>query len=183
MRIVDVGCGNGEAVRRATELDCQAWGVDIRHEVARSAQSRCGTDRFVVGAATRLPVLSDSVDLVVAQHIVEHLLDPMEAIREWKRVLRPGGKLAIVTPNHRYPDPSIYEDPDHVRIFDAQELRRLLEAAAMRPIGSETIFPYLGGHTVFGLRHYRILSALPPWSSSGRSLLCVAKKPLEEGGR
>lgn len=176
VKLLDVGCGNGELVRIAKAIGCQARGLDFRHDVARLARSRSGQGQFIVANATRLPFRSESLDVVVAQHVVEHLSNPEIALSEWRRVLRPHGRLAVMTPNSRYPDPSIYRDPDHVRIYDPRNLGSLLDGARMRTLCTKTIFPYVRGHIVFGFRHYRLFSSIPLFSSRGRSLLCVAER-------
>lgn len=53
-----------------------------------------------VGEATALPMLADaSVDFVLSSHTIEHTADPLRAVREWRRVLRPGGTLVLVAPD------------------------------------------------------------------------------------
>lgn len=51
----------------------------------------------------RLPTVPDaSVDFVAASHVIEHLHNPIAALLEWRRVLRPGGKLLLFVPDGRY---------------------------------------------------------------------------------
>lgn len=177
MRSVDVGSGNGILVGHAARMGVTV-GMDASLQVVQDARARSASGAFVVGAANALPILSGSVDRVFAQHIIEHLRNPSGAIGEWHRVLRPGGRLVVLTPNARYPDPAVFEDPTHVRIFGASSLRAMLHGSGFQVIRVKTVLPYLGGHTVFGLRHRRMFARLPPWSSCGRSLIAVAEKGI-----
>ena len=49
-----------------------------------------------------LPVADGTFDSVVSSHVIEHLVDPVAALREMVRVLRPGGVMAHIIPDHRY---------------------------------------------------------------------------------
>jgi SAM-dependent methyltransferase len=56
----------------------------------------------IVGDVLRLPVADASMDLVLCEHVLEHVLDPLAACREIERVLRPGG-LALIKVPFNYP--------------------------------------------------------------------------------
>ncbi len=55
-----------------------------------------------VADATRLPFPDATFDYVFNSHLLEHLPDPRAAIREWLRLLKPGGHLAMVIPDTRF---------------------------------------------------------------------------------
>jgi SAM-dependent methyltransferase len=78
------------------------------------------------GDATRLPALSESVDLVVAFDVLEHLDDDTGAVAEIVRVLRPGGTLLVSVPC----DPRLWSEHDvavgHVRRYTRPVLQELL---------------------------------------------------------
>ena len=177
MWFVDIGCGNGSLVLAAHASGARGCGLDASRDSARTAREFTHTGSFLEALAQRLPVASGFVDLVFAQHIIEHLADYPAALLEWLRVLKRGGRLVVLTPNARYPDPTIFEDPTHVLIFDPKTLLEAIATAGFRVLRTETIFPHLRGHTVFGLRWRRLFTRVPPWRSSGRSLVCVAEKP------
>lgn len=78
----------------------------------------------------------DSVDLVLMNHVIEHVHDPLGALREIHRVLRPGGMLVVTTPNahgwgHRRfgVDWVALDPPRHLRIFNANSLAALAHRA------------------------------------------------------
>ncbi len=174
--LLDVGCGSGGLIATARSEGVRFLGADISRDVLMAARTLSEFDGFLQAAAERIPFRSQSLDMIFVQHVIEHLRDPMETCREWNRALRSGGRLIVVTPNARYPDPSIYHDPTHIRIFDRSTMRALLETTGYHVDRVETIFPFLRGHIVFGLRHRRLFSVLPPWSRSGRSLVAFARK-------
>ena len=176
MTALDIGCGNGALVAAAAEVSA-ATGMDISIEVVEAARKLTGLPSFLLGSSYCLPVRDGSLDRLFTQHLIEHLKDPARALADWRRVLRPGGRLIVLTPNALYPDPALFEDPTHVQIFDAHSLRQVLSASGFRILKSRTILPYLRGHTVFGLRHAGLFARLPPWSWSGRSLLIIGEAP------
>ena len=83
-RLLDVGCGAGDALALARERGAEAWGLD------RSP----GADRAVVGDAATLPLRGQSVDVVLAECVL-CLTDFPRAVSEAERVLAPGGRLAL----------------------------------------------------------------------------------------
>ena len=176
-RVLDVGCGNGALVTATMAKGSVAAGLDASRAVVLAASAITAKHAFLQASATHLPFKDHSLDRLVTQHLIEHLHDPSSAVKEWHRVLRSGGRLVVLTPNARYPDPQIFDDPTHVRIFEPTSLREVLTAGGFHVISVRTIFPYLGGHTVFGLRHRKGFSTIPPWSSRGRSLIAAAVRP------
>lgn len=100
---LDVGCGPGNvtaALARAAGPDGLALGVDIsaamlERAVAAAAGPQVG---FIRADAQRLPFRDDTVDAVTSIAALQLIPDPTAALAEMARVLRPGGKLAIMVP-------------------------------------------------------------------------------------
>lgn len=95
--ILVVGCGRGiEAAILSQNLNAPVTGIDITEkfnpEAAKYAQLQ-------VGDATALDFPDDSFDFVYCYHALEHISDPVQAVREISRVLKPGGAFWIGTPN------------------------------------------------------------------------------------
>ena len=85
-----------------------------------------------------------SFDAVVSFQVIEHIDDDIACVREVARVLRPGGKFVVSTPNAPM---SLTRNPWHVREYNADELRNLLEChfskvEAYGVIGNEKIMEY-----------------------------------------
>jgi SAM-dependent methyltransferase len=61
-------------------------------------------DPIVICEADKLsPIADGSIDFVIANHVLEHMRDPLGAIREWLRVVRPGGHIYVAIPEHTNP--------------------------------------------------------------------------------
>lgn len=67
---------------------------------AEFANEPCLAEFF--GDATALPFLDNSLDYVASSHVLEHVANPIAALAEWYRVLRPGGIIYLVVPDRRY---------------------------------------------------------------------------------
>ncbi len=96
--VADVGCGHASFVVSSREFCHQLIGVDFSPGIA---QNPWVGDK-VRGDLYRLPLADGSIDLVISRYVLEHLEHPIEALREAARVLRPGGKLLVLTPNRRH---------------------------------------------------------------------------------
>jgi malonyl-CoA O-methyltransferase len=90
-RAVDVGCGTG---RWTTRLS--AVGVDASPAMLGVAASKPGLrGRLAVGDATALPIASSAADLVLCALTLGHTRNPLAAMREFARILAPGGTLLL----------------------------------------------------------------------------------------
>jgi ubiquinone/menaquinone biosynthesis C-methylase UbiE len=96
-RIMDAGCGGGEFFSWdfAKRMSCRITGVDRAPNLLQNA----GLDERARGDLDRLPFSNGSFDVVNCRLVVEHLREPKAAIGEFYRLLKPGGRLAIFTPN------------------------------------------------------------------------------------
>jgi ubiquinone/menaquinone biosynthesis C-methylase UbiE len=97
---LDAGCGTGFLSLELAARGHRVTGVDFAPamlaEARRKAAERGAAIRFEEGDAEQLPFAARSFDLVVSRHVLWTLPHPEAAIDEWIRVLRPGGRLAVV---------------------------------------------------------------------------------------
>jgi ubiquinone/menaquinone biosynthesis C-methylase UbiE len=100
--LLDIGCGPGTITGdlatlvtpgRVTALEVTGTALDL----ARAEIGRRGIDNvdFAVGDVHRLDFPDDTFDVVHAHQVVQHVADPVTALREMRRVTRPGGVVAV----------------------------------------------------------------------------------------
>jgi SAM-dependent methyltransferase len=96
-RVLDAGCGTGKffGFDFARASGCQLVGTDVRQEVKTNSEM----DFCVRSELDRLPFLDASFDVVNCRLVIEHVDSPDVVLKEFYRVLKPGGRLAIFTPN------------------------------------------------------------------------------------
>jgi ubiquinone/menaquinone biosynthesis C-methylase UbiE len=97
---LDAGCGTGFLSFELAGRGHRVTGIDFAPamlvEARRKAAERGVSIRFEEGDAEQLPFAPGSFDLVVSRHVLWTLPHPEAAIDEWIRVLRPGGRLAVI---------------------------------------------------------------------------------------
>lgn len=99
--VLDAGCGRTTRLRFYRDRIARLVGVDNDLEAGRENPY---LDEFVAAdLEDRLPFDDQSFDLVYANFVVEHLRRPELVFAEWSRVLRPGGRLVLVTSNRASP--------------------------------------------------------------------------------
>jgi len=93
-RVLDLATGPGEAARHLH--NCVVFGADVSEPMLRSARSR-GVQRVVAADAPALPFANAALDAVICQLGLQFFPDPLGALREVFRVLRPDGRGAFST--------------------------------------------------------------------------------------
>jgi demethylmenaquinone methyltransferase/2-methoxy-6-polyprenyl-1,4-benzoquinol methylase len=131
-RVLDVGCGTGFATEGLLERTERVHGLDqSRHQLERAWAKFGKTDRvrFYRGDAERLPFGDDAFDAVWSSGSIEYWPDPVAALREFRRVVRPGGGVLVVGPDA--PHSSVFERlADAIMLFyDEAEADRMFDAA------------------------------------------------------
>ena len=97
-RVLDVGCGTGELLRRiaARYPSASLAGLDPVAEMLQVAGEKLGGKADLrLGWANKLPWEDATFDVVISCNMFHYITHPIEAIREMERVLRPGGQLVI----------------------------------------------------------------------------------------
>jgi ubiquinone/menaquinone biosynthesis C-methylase UbiE len=97
MRVLDLATGPGYAAARAAERGAQATGIDFAPEMLELARRLYPDIDFREGDVTALDFEDDSFDVVIGGFLMPHLADLPAAVREFARVARPGGRVALTT--------------------------------------------------------------------------------------
>lgn len=203
--VLDAGCGTGGLLRRMERdgVVRHATGVDFSPLACELSRTRTQA-RIVEADLTALPFSEGEFGAVVSADVLYHIPDDMGALRELRRVLRPGGVLIVNVPAYRwlwsYHDEAVHSQ----RRYNRAELRDKLEAAGFElqsithwnmlllPLvvfrrkvlpapkhGSdvEAYAPWLNRMLGGVLRFEGILLELCKSLPAGSSLLAVARKP------
>jgi ubiquinone/menaquinone biosynthesis C-methylase UbiE len=204
--VLDAGCGR--YLRFCKELSDTAAvvGIDLEPVLETDNQSAPFGVRGDVG---RLPFLSNRFDMVISRSVIEHLEDPSQVFREFSRVLRPGGKVIVITPNkydyvsmiaaltpywlHRFLVSRIFEVPEHdvfptlYRANTLSTIQKLFKSAGLAPRELDTVNHYpaylMFSPTLFRLGvFYERITSLKLFRSLRGSILCVFEKPAQCDG-
>lgn len=99
-RVLEVGAGTGVHVRFVRHAFDEYYLTDIHPPMMEKIILPATQSNLIVQVedASRLSFPDDSFDRVIAAHVLEHLYKPHEILREWVRVLKPGGILTLVLP-------------------------------------------------------------------------------------
>ena len=94
-RVLDVGTGAGDAAGGAVERGAEATGIDVAASMVEIAARRHPEGTFVQASASELPFADDSFDAVVGNNVIQHVGEPTQAALQFRRVLAPGGRVAL----------------------------------------------------------------------------------------
>jgi ubiquinone/menaquinone biosynthesis C-methylase UbiE len=146
---LDIGCGTGFLALQLARLGHRVVGIDAAAEMLALARAKATHDglssraTFHQADAERLPFADGSFDLVVERHVVWTLPEPPMALAEWRRVLRPGGRVVLVEGDWRGPGHADYAPlREHLPLFGgrpAAELANVLEQAGFVEVESEPL--------------------------------------------
>jgi SAM-dependent methyltransferase len=181
-RVLDIGCGCGfHDVELARYPGVEhVVGIDYSEKSIETANREYPHPRVTRQVADARTFTGDPFDLIVSFQVVEHLSEPRELLAACARNARPGGVVAVVTPNRRRLDnrwqqlrgrPPQLIDPQHFREYAPSELASLandLPLRHVRTIGIDARFvpPRLGRNVLPGRLARLLARAVPSLSSS-----------------
>jgi len=173
---LDCGCADGGYSRALVDAGAdRVVGVDVladRIAAAQAGDSRSGRVTFVTQTDDSLPLEDGSVDGVLLNEVLEHVADERRTLAEIERVLRPGGRLILFSPNRLFPAEGhgLRFGPDSAigmpvplvpwlpsrltaRFMTARnywpvQLRRLVEGAGLKIEAFGTVFPQFATYSM-----------------------------------
>jgi ubiquinone/menaquinone biosynthesis C-methylase UbiE len=158
-RVLDVGCGAGYGAVELSRSAAMVSALDVAEEALSCAKAgdAAGSISWVQGSAAALPFASGSFDLVVAFEVIEHLEAWRTMLEEIRRLLAPGGRFVVSTPNKSYYEESRRRsgpNPFHHHEFEYGEFHTELAA----------IFPHV---SLFAQNHAEAIVFAPVDGADG----------------
>jgi len=126
--VLDLGCGAGYGAAIIAETAHKVIALDSSLIALLTVDPRQAKTAFLAGDGVRLPLRDKSFDLAVSFQVIEHIRDEAQYLNEVRRILVPGGRFIISTPNRAlrllpFQPPF---NPYHVREYDYRSLRKTL---------------------------------------------------------
>jgi len=148
-RLLDVGCASGYFLHVAKARGWQVEGVEVSHVVVPSAEQLLGQP--IHPTLEAFAAAPESFDAATLWEYIEHVPDARDELLRLHRLLKPGGWLALSTPNagqlraRRHPgDWREFKPPEHLGFFTAKTLTALLHACGFEPSVIRAIAPDIG---------------------------------------
>jgi SAM-dependent methyltransferase len=149
--VYDIGCGDKPFAPTVRALGCTYIGVDIAEGFYKEKPD-------LIGTAIDVPAPDESADIIISSQVLEHLEDPLAALREAFRLLRPGGVMIISFP---------FLYPVHAAPYDFGRYTRYFILSAAPRLGYEI----LQECSYAGYWRVRAMSLAIYWQSLDRGLL------------
>lgn len=126
-KIVELGCGNKKNIPGSIGIDITPKGEQIPglHKGLVSVAD------ILANVENDLPV--EDCDTIAAQHVLEHMLDPISAVKSWKKSLKHGGRLIVAVPDHTSRN-TIVMNHQHVHAWTPKSLQNFMETLGMKTI-------------------------------------------------
>lgn len=122
-QLLEVGCGEGRGIELLSPLCEQYMAIDkITDVIERLSQSYKNVTFRQAIVPPFEGIASNTFDVVVSFQVIEHIKDDVHFLKEIFRVLKPGGKALITTPNIKK---TLTRNPWHIREYEASELTKL----------------------------------------------------------
>ncbi len=183
--ILEVGCAYGYLFMYLKDY-LHLYGVEISEHALETAKKLNTHAEFKAVTGTKLPYSAETFKLVLAFDVLEHIPTPEDSLKEIYRVLQPGGRVIISTPNtasysHKKKGKNwfAYGDKTHVSLLPPEQWNKLVTKQGFIIEQAKGIdlfdFPYVRKFFV-GI-NYLLYKLKHPYVSFGDNYLLIAKKP------
>jgi 2-polyprenyl-3-methyl-5-hydroxy-6-metoxy-1,4-benzoquinol methylase len=151
-RVLDVGCAAGYFLDVMRGEGWDVLGLEPSAAIFPQTVERLGEDHARLGLLGEVELEAGSFDLITMWDVIEHIPDPVAAVREVGRLLKPGGKFLIETQNVSSTTARVlgrrwhhYKHAEHIYHFDPKTLADMLDRAEFEILENR---PWLGGKYV-----------------------------------
>lgn len=120
--VAEIGCGDGRGLELLAPKCSRYVALDKSTTIAKKRAKGMKNVEFIETLIPPIPLSENTFDVVLCFQVIEHILDDTHFLEELHRILKPGGKLYLTTPNI---DLTLTRNPWHIREYTAQELTDL----------------------------------------------------------
>jgi len=138
-RILDIGCGSGVYLHTLKKHGWDVYGVEMSSKAVELAREKLKLPNINLGLVEDIKYPEKFFDVVMMNHVIEHLFDPRHSLQEANRILKTGGLLIITTPNIDSVNFKIFgkywfplETPRHLNLFEVSTMSKLLRDAGFK---------------------------------------------------
>lgn len=131
-KLLEVGCGNGSFLARMKSLGWDVYGVEPDPVASQRAQQSYNLPIFR-GTLEEANLPPKSFDAISLAHVIEHIHDPVSLLTECHRLLKPNGRVTILTPNAKSLGHWLFgrrwlglDPPRHLHVFTCQTLSAIV---------------------------------------------------------
>ncbi|MFV0305153.1 MAG: class I SAM-dependent methyltransferase [Moheibacter sp.] len=135
-KLLDYGCGTGEFLAYAQKKKILIYGIEPNNNARTIAEKKVGKKNI---GATEIQSISEQFDYITLWHVLEHIPNLFEFIKELKSHLKDDGQLLIAVPNHKSYDAKFYKQfwaaydvPRHLWHFSPESLEKLFFSFGMK---------------------------------------------------
>lgn len=128
--LIDLGCLDSKICEMIPEINY--FGIDVARSAIQEMKIRYPMASFAVGDLHNTGISEGFASYVVLGEVLEHLDDPMKAIEEAFRILKPGGVLAISVPLEEAKEPGAVDGHRHIWSFSKKDIEDLAKPYASK---------------------------------------------------
>ncbi len=174
VRVLDIGCGFGQALGYHANRGCEVWGVEADESIRQIADLHRFKVRIGVFNPEDFPL--DHFDVVTMDQVVEHMRDPVATLAGIRTVLKPGGVAILSTPNARGWGARFFgrrwinwHTPYHLHFFSRASMEIAAKRAGLqsRSLGTITPSAWLHYQLIHLATRREPQQASPFWSGKG----------------
>ena len=183
-KILEVGCGAGLTTRYlAKKYDVKIIGIDISEKMIKKAKERnkkLKNAEFMVADAQNLPFKDNTFDIVFTESVIAMVPDKLKAIKEFKRVAKPGGYIGLNEVTWTKDPPENLSEYLSMTVGDAKMLKKegyakLLEDAGLKNITVRTRKIEMLTEIKENIRRFNITEYLHAWCVLAKGLFTNAR--------
>ena len=137
-KLLDVGCGRGDFLKGFKDLGLDVYGLD--NEKSHSRMLKDIKVRYANIESEPFPFENQMFDVVFSKSLIEHLFNPENFMRECDRVLKPAGRVIIMTPDWISQMKTFFDDYTHRQPYTVTAVKDILNIFGFKEVTSEVFY-------------------------------------------